>query len=139
MRRVLVFGTFDGIHAGHRFLFRQARRFGDQLYVVVALDETVRRVKGHDPRWSQDERLTLVQTEPLVYKAVLGYPGDKYRVIEAIQPQVICLGYDQKTFVNELPQALKLRNIHAQIIRLDAFHPETFKSSLLFRGKKHRN
>ncbi|OGY79253.1 MAG: hypothetical protein A3B74_00150 [Candidatus Kerfeldbacteria bacterium RIFCSPHIGHO2_02_FULL_42_14] len=136
MKRVLVFGTFDGIHAGHRFLFQKALEFGDKLFVVVALDETVRRVKGRMPCWSQTERLDLVQKEPCVFKALLGYPGDKYRVIEEIQPHVICLGYDQKTFVDGLPEALEIRNISVRIVRLDAFYPEQFKSSILFAKRK---
>ena len=44
MKKVLVFGTFDLLHKGHKFVFRTAKQFG-QLYVVVARDTTVKKHK----------------------------------------------------------------------------------------------
>ena len=50
MRRVMVFGSFDPLHDGHRSLFRQARKHGDELVVVVARDVNIARLKGHAAR-----------------------------------------------------------------------------------------
>lgn len=131
MKKVLVFGTFDGLHEGHRFLFREAKRYGERLFVVVARDATVRRVKKHDPVFSEEERLRVVSAETLVDGARLGYLDDVYRVVEEIRPDVICLGYDQHTFADRLPEVLQQRGITASIERLDAYKPEMYKSSLL--------
>ena len=41
MKKVLVFGTFDGLHEGHKDFLRQAKQYGDHLTVVVGRDSTV--------------------------------------------------------------------------------------------------
>lgn len=135
MKKVLVFGTFDGVHEGHKYLFREAKKYGEQLYVVVALDVTVRQVKGREPRFGQQERLRDVATQAEVDEALLGNPGDKYAVIEQVRPDVICLGYDQKIFADRLEEELVARNVSARIVRSAAFHPEKYKSSLLHKKK----
>ena len=43
MKRVLIFGTFDGIHEGHLNLFKQAKKYGDYLIVVVGRDENIKK------------------------------------------------------------------------------------------------
>jgi cytidyltransferase-like protein len=43
---VMVFGTFDGIHDGHRYFLNEAKKFGDKLVVAVAKDTTVKTLKG---------------------------------------------------------------------------------------------
>ena len=131
MKKVLVFGTFDGLHDGHRFLFREAKRYGDALFVVVARDATVLRVKKHEPVFSEEERVRFVSAEPLVGDACLGYLDDVYRVIEEIRPDVICLGYDQHVFADRLPEVLQQRGIVASIERLPGYKPDIYKSSLL--------
>ena len=62
-KRVLVFGTFDLLHQGHRYFLTQARRFGDTLIAVVARDEFVEERKGRTRRspwngeWSSSSRM----------------------------------------------------------------------------------
>ena len=128
-RRVMVFGTFDVLHEGHRSLFRQAREHGDELIVVVARDETVRRIKGRPPHHGEDARKAAVEEEGLADRVVLGDPADTYAVIERLRPDVICIGYDQSAFVDSLPEELRKRGISAEIMRLAPFRPEEFKST----------
>src|SRR3989338_6946874 len=49
MRKVMVFGAFDGIHAGHRAFFNEARHHGDYLMAVVAQNHIIEHLKGHLP------------------------------------------------------------------------------------------
>jgi cytidyltransferase-like protein len=42
---VMTFGTFDVFHPGHRFYLAEARKLGDRLLVIVALDSTVEKIK----------------------------------------------------------------------------------------------
>ena len=130
MRRVLAFGTFDTLHPGHLDFFRQARMHGGHLTVVVARDETASQVKGRQPVHSEQERLAAVK-QAGVDEAVLGHHGDKYRVILEHNPDVICLGYDQQAFTENLEAFLKEHDMKTVIVRLQPFHPETYKSSLL--------
>jgi len=50
-KKVLVFGTFDGLHEGHKNFFKQAREFGDFLVVVVGRDSTIVKTKGRPPKF----------------------------------------------------------------------------------------
>lgn len=130
-KRVLVFGTFDVLHEGHRDFFRQARALGDELHVVVARDATVQQVKGRVPQQDEQTRLQAVRVAPGVTEAHLGRTGNKYAIIEDIAPDVIALGYDQTHFSDKLPEELAKRGIRATITRLKPYHPERYKSSLL--------
>ena len=130
MRRVMVFGSFDPLHEGHRSLFRQARRQGDELIVVVAKDVNLKRFKGHEPRLDENARLALVRREPLVDDALLGDEEDYIKVIVQHQPDVIILGYDQTTYDDEeLRRRLSERGVQPEIMRAVAFEPERYKSS----------
>ncbi|KKP31247.1 MAG: hypothetical protein A2312_03370 [Candidatus Staskawiczbacteria bacterium RIFOXYB2_FULL_32_9] len=130
-KKVLVFGTFDGIHKGHLSLFKQAKKFGDYLVVVVARDLTVKKVKGHLPKFSEQERLKAVYKCKLVNDAQLGNQKNYYKKIKEIKPQVICLGYDQVVFIDNLEKEIEKMKFKIEIKRLKSFSPDKFKSSLL--------
>ena len=53
MVRVMASGVFDIIHTGHLSYLEQAKAKGDELVVVVACDETVRKNK-HEPVTPQE-------------------------------------------------------------------------------------
>lgn len=128
---VLCFGTFDRLHPGHEDYFRQAKRFGDRVVVVVARDETVQAVKGHETMQPEQVRLEAVAQHPLVSEARLGLAGDKYRIIEEIRPDLILLGYDQQAFTESLQDILRSRGLSCTVMRAEPYKPEIYKSSLL--------
>ena len=131
MKKVLVFGTFDGLHPGHIDLFGQAKKLGDRLAVVVARDVTANKIKGHFPKRSELLRLKAVKQCKLIDEAVLGNVGDPYAIIADIKPDIIALGYDQISFTENLDQELKKAGIAAGIVRLRPYKPEKYHSSLL--------
>jgi cytidyltransferase-like protein len=51
----MAVGVFDLLHAGHLHYLEQAKSLGDELIVVVAHDETVRKRK-HEPITNHDLR-----------------------------------------------------------------------------------
>ena len=134
MKKVMVFGSFDVLHDGHRSLFEQAKQYGDHLIAVVARDDTYEALRLYTPVHSEDQRLSVVLKEPFVDTAVLGDRIDIYRAIKQFRPDVICLGYDQKHFVDGLDEKLASLGLATSIMRLKPFYPETFKSSLLKKG-----
>lgn len=135
MRRVMVFGSFDPLHDGHRSLFRQARKHGDELVVVVARDVNIARLKGHAARASEQERLARVEAEPLVDTALMGDEKDFFKNIVAQLPDVLILGYDQTTFTDEeLREKLAKRGLNPEIKRAVAFKPEENKSSKILEN-----
>jgi len=57
MKTVLTSGAFDLIHYGHIRLLEEAKRLGGsgaRLVVIVARDETIRKLKGHPPVIPED-------------------------------------------------------------------------------------
>ncbi len=93
-RKVLVGGTFELLHPGHIELLRFASRLG-KLYVVVARDSTVERVKGRRPVLDEESRLALVSSVRYVYEAFLGSERDIMDSVERVKPDIIVLGPDQ--------------------------------------------
>jgi len=124
--RVLSCGTFDHLHPGHRSFLEQAAALGDELVVVVARDENVRRLKGRPPAQGEEERRARVESLRVAARVLLGHEGpDFLRIVAEVQPQVIALGYDQKP-----PARLREAFPKIQVVVLDPYYPEKYKSSL---------
>jgi cytidyltransferase-like protein len=133
MGKVVVFGTFDGLHPGHINFFEQAKKLGNYLVVVVGRDVTVNKIKGHFPKRSELLRLKAVKQCQLVNEAMLGNIGNPYEIIKKIKPDIIALGYDQDSFSAGLPEFIKKENLKIEIIRLKSYKPEIYKSSFLIQ------
>lgn len=131
MKKVMVFGTFDGLHPGHLNLFKQARKYGDFLVAVVARDKTVKGLKKRLPQLNEKERLKKIKESGLVDKAMLGELEDHYLPVKKIKPEVICLGYDQKFFVAGLRKELKKMSLSVKVYRLKPYLPKIYHTSKL--------
>ncbi len=136
--RILIFGTYDGIHEGHRSFFAQARALATdpQLIVSLARDTNVLKIKGKLPRSDETMRKSALEHEQLVDEVVLGALGDDYiEHIVSLHPTIIALGYDQAGTVYTQALAEKLATAHcaAKIVRCKPFKPEIYKSSKLQR------
>ncbi|MDE2079422.1 MAG: adenylyltransferase/cytidyltransferase family protein [Patescibacteria group bacterium] len=122
----MVFGVFDGLHAGHEYFLRTAAARANELIVVVAPDEAVRALKGKPSRRSLEERMAAVAALSPHFLVV---PGDaeagSWGVLTAHEPDVVYLGYDQQPLVSELDT----RGIPYEFI--GAHEPGRYKSSLL--------
>ncbi|RLF47216.1 MAG: FAD synthase [Thermoplasmata archaeon] len=125
MARVMASGVFDLIHIGHLHYLEEAKKYGDELIVVVACDETVRK-KKHEPIMPAEERRKLVEALKPVDKAVIGYEDDFLRIVEEIKPDVIALGYDQH--FEGLEEMLKKRGIKAKIVRCGKYDGDLNKT-----------
>ena len=134
MTRIMVFGTFDMIHAGHEDLFRQARALAPDPYLIVSIarDSAVERIKGRKPRHSEEERLANVKSHKLVDEVVVGDEEGYIGHIIAARPDIIALGYDQGgEYVENLEKDLTDAGYKSRVVRLEAFKPETYKTSKL--------
>jgi FAD synthetase len=134
--KVIVFGTFDIFHEGHRNFFKQAKELGDFLIVVVAREENVLKIKGALPWNDEETRLAEIKNSELVSKAILGGKNRvkdyKYLILRQEKPDVVCLGYDQQVDLDELQKMLKKYKLNkTKVVKLEAYKPEKYKSSLL--------
>lgn len=122
--RVMVFGTFDDLHPGHRYLLARASERGE-LWVVVARDANVQTIKGHAPLQSEDVRMKAIAE---AFPAAHVVPGDAVDYLTRIRegkPDLILLGYDQ-----QLPPGITEGDLGVPVERVEAFEPHVHKSSL---------
>ena len=132
---VMVFGTFDYLHAGHENLFTQARKLGTEILAVIARDKTVKQIKGESPDHDEKTRLNNLKETKWADKIVLGHPKDKTKNIKIYRPDVIALGYDQFAFTYSLEKLLIDLKLNTKIVRLKPYRPHMYKSSLMKKKK----
>lgn len=131
-KRVVVFGIFDGIHEGHRSLFLQAKEYGDELAVIVGRDSASLRLKERKPKHGEEERLKLVSQEQGVDLAVLGDDEQSsYQILKDLNPNVICLGYDQDMLALDLKEWTEEKGHQIAIHILKPHKSNNFHTSLL--------
>ncbi len=123
--KVMIFGTFDGLHPGHEHFLRQALGRGS-LSVVVARDETVVKIKGKAPTQNENERKAAIERIFPDVKVMLGNAIDYLAPVRAEKPDLILLGYDQR-----LPPGMRPEDLPAKIERAEAWKPDVYKSSFL--------
>lgn len=130
-KKVLVFGVFDRLHAGHLFFLGQAARQGE-VVVVVARDFMVKKLKNKKPLQNEKERITGLKKTGLIKNAIL---GDKvlgvYEIVKKLRPDVICLGYDQGNLEKDLKRCFSASGHKIKIIKIKPFKPDKFHTSLL--------
>jgi cytidyltransferase-like protein len=130
MKKVLVFGTFDKVHKGHISFLKQARKHGDYLVAVVARDSNVKKFKGRMPIQNEKERMKSIRK--FADKVVLGERKVTYDLIKKINPEAICIGYDQKPTVSSTKKILKKIGMKkVQVKKMKPYKPRIYKSSKL--------
>ena len=134
MTKIMVFGTFDMVHAGHEDFFRQALGLGEDPYLIVSVarDRAAEQHRGVFPRHSENERLAAIAAHPLINRAILGDEDGYIEHIKDESPDIIALGYDQGgEYVENLERDLRAAGLTTKIVRLAPFKPETYKTSKL--------
>lgn len=143
-KRIMVFGTFDGLHPGHLNFFKQARALvaqvpgqardlarGGFLIFSVARDRNVLKIKGQLPVLSERQRVALLQKTKLADKVVLSGLKNHLPHILKERPDIIALGYDQKDYIKNLKKDLKAKNLSVKIVRLKPYKTRIYKNALL--------
>ena len=132
-KKVMVFGTFDGLHEGHFNFFKQAKNLRKDLLLVVSIarDKNVLKIKGEYPQFSEKRRMALVKKCELVDQVVLSGIGDHLPHIVKNCPDIIALGYDQKAYVQNLKKDLKNEGILVEVVRLKPYKQKIYKNHLL--------
>jgi UDP-N-acetylglucosamine 1-carboxyvinyltransferase len=103
--RVMIFGTFDHLHDGHRFLIHEGLRRGS-LVVVVARDHNVASIKGRTPDQSESERMRAIQEE---FPSIMVTLGDGESTLFGLE--YLDRGYEQFE--------IRLRKLGAKIKRIE--------------------
>ena len=121
MVRVMAVGVFDLLHAGHLHYVEQAKSLGDELVVVVAHDDTVRKQK-HEPITDHALRCRMVAGLKPVDEAIVGNPPTFpiFDILDVVKPDVIALGYDQKHSIDAIRTGLESRGHgNIEVVRVE--------------------
>ena len=121
MVRVLATGTFDILHPGHLLYLEEAKKLGDELYVIVGRDMSVKRRK-RTPVIPEEQRLRMVSALRVVDKAMLGSEEDMYEPLYSIKPDIIAIGYDQTFDEVELEEELSKRGFKSRVVRIKRYN-----------------
>ena len=135
-KTVMVFGTFDYLHAGHENLFNQAREHGDYIIAIIGRGKTVKTIKGEFSDHNEKSRLQNLKDTGWADEAFLGNEKDKTKVITQHKPDVIALGYDQFAFTYNLEKLIIDKQLDIKIVRLKPYRPNLYKSSIIKREKE---
>ena len=73
---VITSGYFNPVHIGHMNLFREAKKLGDFLVVIVNNDEQV-KIKGSRQFMSEKERIDIVKEVKYVDAVFLSIDNDR--------------------------------------------------------------
>jgi cytidyltransferase-like protein len=91
-------GSYDLLHPGHLFVFRQMRDLaGPDGQVVIALntDDFIARFKGHPPVQSYAEREAVLLGLRDIDRVIPNVADEDARpAIEAVGPDIIAAGHD---------------------------------------------
>ena len=128
----LTFGSFDHLHPWHDYYLWEAKKYGNHLITIVASDKNISKIKNIAPKYPLEERVAALRALWISDEVVPGSNSYPMQWIEKYAPNSICLGYDQRgPFVDALESEIHKLWLDTQIIRVAAYHPEKFKSSLL--------
>ncbi len=127
MVRVLATGTFDILHPGHLTYFKESKKLGDELIVIVARDVNV----NHKPKpiIPEEQRVEMVEALSIVDKVLLGSETDIFEPLYEIEPDIITVGYDQHFSVDDLRTALASRGLEIEVVKIDESYGCEFCSS----------
>lgn len=131
--KIMVFGTFDGLHLGHINFFKQAKSLSTNIFLIVSIarDKNVIKIKKSRPFFHEKQRFDLVSKCKFVDKVVLSGISNYLRHILREKPDIIALGYDQIHYVKNLKRDLKKNNLNIKILRLKPYKEKIYKNSLL--------
>jgi FAD synthetase len=136
---VLASGVFDLVHYGHIRFIEEAKKLGGEnsrLVVIVARDKTVKRLKGRRPIIPEDQRRAVVESLKPVDEAILGYEDLSFEeTIAKIKPDIIAVGYDQRSIENDVRAFIKARGLTIEVVRVGKFGRVDLDSSSKIKRK----
>ena len=135
---VLAGGVFDIIHPGHAYTLNAAKNLGDVLVVVVATDDTARKMKKQTPRHAEEERQNLTNLLGMVDVCLVGQE-DIFRTVMNVKPDIIALGYDQTHHEEYIKAECAKIGVNVRVIRLQSPMPDMSSSKIQEEGNVMRD
>lgn len=114
VKSVAVSGGFDPLHVGHLDLFRQARKLGDKLIVIVNSDDFLFKKKGM-VFMPLEERIEILEHIDYVDKVVACVDDDMTvrKTLAKVKPDIFANGGDRHN--KEIPEAKVCRENNIEL------------------------
>lgn len=93
---VFTNGCFDIIHIGHVRYLKEARAFGDVLFIGLNSDKSISSIKPNRPINPQADRAEILSSFEMVDYVALFDEETPYELIKLIRPDVLIKGGDWK-------------------------------------------
>ncbi len=116
---VAVSGGFDPVHIGHVRLFKEAKKLGDKLIVILNNDNWLKEKKGY-VFMSQNERKEIIETFSCVDEVIITdheeNPNDisVCAELERIKPDIFANGGDRKK--ENVPEVNLCRKLNIEMV-----------------------
>lgn len=112
---VAVSGYFNPIHVGHIRLFKQAKKLGTKLIVIINTDKQI-KLKGSSLFMNEEERLEIVKSIAPVDNAILAIDKDKSvcKTLELIKPDIFANGGDRTR--KNIPEVATCKKIGCKMV-----------------------
>ncbi|HEY4494299.1 MAG TPA: adenylyltransferase/cytidyltransferase family protein [Candidatus Paceibacterota bacterium] len=142
---VMVSGGFDPVHIGHVRLFREAKKLGDELVVVINNDNWLRLKKGY-VFMGELERKEIIEAFEMVDRVILSTHKKNTKDISiskdlrSLRPHIFAKGGDRHKGNIPTPEVLVCEEIGCKIVN-DVGHGGKVQSSsdLVKKVKKIKN
>lgn len=135
---VLASGVFDLIHYGHIFYLEEAKKAcgkNARLIVIVARDTSIEK-RGKKPIVPEEQRRAIVEALKPVDEAILGYePMNLEDVIMKIKPDIIAVGFDQKSMEDAVEKIVNSKGLKTKVIKIKQFRQEELNDSSKIKKK----
>ncbi len=128
---VLSFWTFDKLHLWHKFYLEQAKRYWDKLVTIVAKSKNVEKFKWKKPKLSEKDRLEAIRKSNISDIVHIWDTNNPLKWLDLYDPKIICLWYDQESFVEKLKNYIKEKKLNIKVVRIPPYKQWKFKSSIL--------
>lgn len=113
---VVVSGYFNPVHKGHISMFKEAKKFGNKLIVIINSDKQV-EMKGSRKFMDEDERKYIVESFGCVDQAIISIDDDKTqcKTLAMLKPHIFANGGDRRN-EDDLPEAAVCKEQNIEMI-----------------------
>lgn len=89
MKKGLVFGCYDPLHAGHVRLFRACKERCDHLTVCVHDDDYIRRHKNREPLFPVHERVADIEAIIYADEVLINHDRNRNEWVEELGIDIV--------------------------------------------------
>lgn len=122
--KVFTWGTFDGLHEGHKEFLKRVAQFG-KLHVIVIPSAKKFENSGYYPVKTEDERRSdllhfgKVENDNLIEDVFIDCFDYGLKSLITIQPDIFCFGYDQDADWDKgLIKFIKEQKMNTTLVRM---------------------